>query len=1077
MVHIALINPFVPKANFDDHYSQLPPLGLLYIAAVLEREGHTVTVIDAELFCLAAEEAADALPPGVELVGIGGTTLQAGEAYKLATVLKARFPASRVVYGGPHACAVTHAAFDECPALDYVILGPGEAPFAALAAGDAPGSIPGCLIKGGPAVPNPAFAEPLSYADMPLPARHLVPIKCYAGAGRLPFIQTSMMITRGCPFNCMFCSSTVWGKSWDERAVADILDELRVIKDLGFSEVFFQDDTINVDVRWAKALFTAINEAGLGLKYKLQLRVNEKMLPEDLIARMAEAGVEHVFFGVESANDVIRETVAKGISKDEVRRAVALAKKYHIDTTLAFIIGLPGETEATVEESIQFVKELQPWEAGFSIAKPFPGSRLRQWAVDSGCLMNANYEALATEGSVMRTEALSCAGLMALRHKAEHETVRFTSRSAVSAEALCDHLIAKLLPLQLEDEHGLETRFIALVLCRVALDVQYGHELCIWLTQKMLAAHLSKYSIAKVHALFAYSLAVFGNHEAATEYFFLVEEANIPEITAWCKEKYVTLGYDGLYLATAPLPGTTIPENLPPLVAGMLAAFPSSTLHRYGIPADKETAIRAHSEHAALVGSWPLLASALRAEGPQKRQQLIWANGLLSSLRTEGEMFDTLKTLREVSGADTVLIAHDVFGSARGDTFRSRPKLASYVRAVELAAMAGWEQSLSSDGFLFALHCILLGEPLLSRQWLVLRPAMTDLNRRRHLVAHHANAREAIEALRGHAAEEIGDELAKLVVDDRFDLLLRHELASALGLEDELYKESRKVNYTTLGQWHHDYARMVAGAIPVKGRRLLDIGCAYGAHVLAYRLGGIDAYGVDVNVAFLDAALPYAKHFLRHTPADNPQSLLDIFGNRTFDGIVLTEVWEHIPLAVKKAYLPVLAKLLRPGGKCVITCPVGDQDFENIYGGGMLADPQHQFLIPEKQLRKNFTDHGFEDVSEEYRAHMRAFRGKYGFSFWRTYLAFDKHFCFKVPGDLPATGPASHLRAMLIAKMAWLSYYYLKDRYSLRTIKKCIKCGARFINDCAVRVLPTDFKEKLKTTAWGQRVRAYLRRG
>jgi radical SAM superfamily enzyme YgiQ (UPF0313 family) len=295
-MHITLINPAVPRPTFDSTCPQLPPLGLLYIAAMLEKHGHAVTVIDAELFCYTPHEVVDRIPAQTELVGLGGTSFQAQEAFAIAALVRSRFPGCSVIYGGPHACALTYDVFAQCPAIDHVILGPGEVPCLALVNGEHPEHIRGCLSRGQAPMPAPVFAEPLPFAEQPQPARHLVPIRAYTGAGRLPFTQTSMMITRGCPFRCMFCSSTVWGKQWSKRDAEDIIAELKLLRDVGFTEIFFQDDTINVDVQWAERLFSEIKNAELSLRYKLCLRVNEKLLPDSLLAMHGRSRGQTRFF-------------------------------------------------------------------------------------------------------------------------------------------------------------------------------------------------------------------------------------------------------------------------------------------------------------------------------------------------------------------------------------------------------------------------------------------------------------------------------------------------------------------------------------------------------------------------------------------------------------------------------------------------------------------------------------------------------------------------------------------------------------------------------------------------------------
>jgi radical SAM superfamily enzyme YgiQ (UPF0313 family)/SAM-dependent methyltransferase len=995
-MHITLINPSVPRPTFDSTHAQLPPLGILYIAAVLEKHGHTVTVIDAELFCYGPLEVAERIPAQTECVGLGGTSFQAQEAFAIATLVRARFPGCSVIYGGPHACALAYEVFTLCRAVDHVILGPGEIPVLALANGENPEHICGCLSRGQIALSSPAFAEPLPFAEQPLPARHLVPLRAYPGAGRLPFTQTSMMITRGCPFRCMFCSGTVWGKQWSRRDAADIVAELKLLRDAGFTEIFFQDDTINVDVQWAHHLFGAIKDAGLGLRYKLCLRVNEKMLPETLLACMAGAGVGHVFFGVESANDAVRATASKGIAKAEVRRAVALAKKYNIDTTLAFIVGLPGETEETVTESMQFVKELQPYEAGFSTAVPFPGTPLRTWAVENGFLEDDRPEALRPGRAIMRTEALSCREIEQLRHKAEHETAPFTTRSANTAEAQCDHLIATLLDFERRSETVPAVPFVMLALARASLDVTLGWEPCICQTQRLLGGELSACHRAKAQAMLGWARARFGDIEQAVASFYAAESAGFPEVSVWCREQYAALGWDECNLLPPHTAKPVPPRNLAAFTAALQQPDAYTELFSAGLPEDVE--LLADGKHKAFASPESLL-DALYRQPDSGKKRLVWINGAFSRPAAEADTFAMLRNCRAVSGANTLWVFSGGFGPQFGDSLRNQPKHISRGRALELAVMAGFRDVTNIEACLIAVRGLHQVQRIDPSRLLALRDSMTDTEYRRYVLDAHEKIQCCLASMDGSASDAVRENMAALVADNTYDLLLRYACAATFGLEDRLYADSRVVDYHAFGQWQLDYAVMVRDALNLRGEKLLDFGCAFGSHVLGFRMAGIDACGVDVNQTFLHNALPSVAGQLRHFPATDPFTLLKMFPPRSFAAITATEVFEHVPHDAKKEYVRIFAQLLAPGGSCIITCPTGEQEFENVHGGGVFCDPQHGNLMTDTQIADLFTVAGFEDTSDDYRIHVRTFRGKDGFSFWRTYCSFNKYFCFRMPAE------------------------------------------------------------------------------
>ena len=250
-----------------------------------------------------------------------------------------------------------------------------------LADGRDPATVPQVIVRQGDGFrENPAQGD-LDLSALPLPARDLVNIHHYTGTSHNLFRQTVIMATRGCPFRCSFCSNAVWGRHWRPRPIESVIEELKAIAELDFAEAFFQDDTLNANPAWTLELFEAIRKAGLGLEYKVDFRANAALVPEPLLDAAAACGVREIFYGVESGNDAVREAAGKNLPREDILRAVRLTKERGIATLCAFIIGLPGETAETVQDTIAFARELNPDTAGFSIATPFPGTELRKQAV------------------------------------------------------------------------------------------------------------------------------------------------------------------------------------------------------------------------------------------------------------------------------------------------------------------------------------------------------------------------------------------------------------------------------------------------------------------------------------------------------------------------------------------------------------------------------------------------------------------------------------------------------------------------------------------------------------------------
>lgn len=212
---------------------------------------------------------------------------------------------------------------------------------------------------------QPTFAYP--------PPRHeLLPLRRYL----FPFSRrnsfTAALTSFGCTHQCTFCVPGKLGLK--VREVGNVLEELRHIKSLGIEEVLFQDSCFGLDRDHCQELMEAIIEQDLGLVWMCQSRVD--VVDEELLLLMKRAGCHTVQFGVESGDEEILRSVAKGITRGDARRAFALCRQHGIQTGGFFIIGLPGDTEETILRTIDFSMELKCDVVGFSLAMPQPGTTL-----------------------------------------------------------------------------------------------------------------------------------------------------------------------------------------------------------------------------------------------------------------------------------------------------------------------------------------------------------------------------------------------------------------------------------------------------------------------------------------------------------------------------------------------------------------------------------------------------------------------------------------------------------------------------------------------------------------------------
>ncbi len=376
------------------------PLGLAYVAAALEPVADTLKVVDAALDDLGVEEAvAQALSVDPHMVGITCTTPLFHQAVEMVTLIKDKSPRTAVVIGGPHVGALPVASLADSRA-DFICVGEGEASVAEIVQcvikGRDPAGIPGIVYdwngyqgestayRRRVSQPRDAFAPPIDLDRIPVPARHLFEYRRYTdGARDIEGAQTMAMFSRGCPGKCSFCGAADTIVRF--RDIENVLDELEHIdKELGIRNVFITDDTYTSNRKRVLKLSRGIVERGLNLNFSVQLRLDQ--LDREICDAMYESGVRYVGPGIESGNEQIIKMIGKGPREDKANmlKQVRLLQDYDWRVRCSFVMGMPGETEAQILETIDFAKELGADENAFSIVVPYPDSPLWTIAAATG---------------------------------------------------------------------------------------------------------------------------------------------------------------------------------------------------------------------------------------------------------------------------------------------------------------------------------------------------------------------------------------------------------------------------------------------------------------------------------------------------------------------------------------------------------------------------------------------------------------------------------------------------------------------------------------------------------------------
>jgi anaerobic magnesium-protoporphyrin IX monomethyl ester cyclase len=390
-----------PPISMQERYSsaignaggQQMPLGVFYLAAVLREKGHEVAVIDGEAENVTAADIVARVAqfqPG--LVGISSTTVAFHRALEVAAEIRAGQPALPIVLGGPHVSSnAAHAM--SFPVFDYAIVGEGEVSLVELVESLERGAdltaIGGLVYrKDGKLVVNPCAAWVQDLDAIPFPAYDLVadlsrytPPPCNYKKRPVANIITS----RGCPNQCTFCDRSVFGRSLRQRSAANVAAEIEHLWNrYHVREIAFVDDTFTIRPQRIRDLFEILDRKGISFPWTCMSRINTVDL--DLLRFMRDHGCWHVSFGIESGSEDILRRIKKNISLEQTRRVIEWCAALRIRTKGFFIVGHPGETPQTAEQSIRLALELPLDDVVATLNTPIPGSPQHREAAQYGSL-------------------------------------------------------------------------------------------------------------------------------------------------------------------------------------------------------------------------------------------------------------------------------------------------------------------------------------------------------------------------------------------------------------------------------------------------------------------------------------------------------------------------------------------------------------------------------------------------------------------------------------------------------------------------------------------------------------------
>lgn len=328
-----MINLVNPRSPFLIDEAVMPPLGLMYLSAMLKSKGMEARIVDLGL--------GDPLPDG-ELF-CTGTTPQAAELLALKRD-------AYTVLGGPHASIEPRRMAEH---FSLVVAGEGE-------------EVIEHIVKNRPT--GILHAPRIRRLDaLPFPDRSTAHRYNYEIGGRR---ATTMITSRGCNGNCSFCCKAVMDKGIFLRSAENVLEEVRRVKSEGFGSVMFYDDTLAINRKRIEAICSGMEK--LDILFRCFARADQ--VDEELFKRMAQGGCHEVLIGVESGSQKLLDNIRKQETVEQQRNALLWGKKHGIKVKALMMVGLPGETWETVEQSRQFILETEPDSLDVTILTVYQGT-------------------------------------------------------------------------------------------------------------------------------------------------------------------------------------------------------------------------------------------------------------------------------------------------------------------------------------------------------------------------------------------------------------------------------------------------------------------------------------------------------------------------------------------------------------------------------------------------------------------------------------------------------------------------------------------------------------------------------
>ncbi|MCJ7772368.1 MAG: B12-binding domain-containing radical SAM protein [Desulfobacterales bacterium] len=381
MIHPAGSNWISGKKDITATTNRMAPIGILSIAAFLEKDNHEVYVYDCygpKASLHKESNVKQIMKYRPDIVGFSTTTSSFLDAYDLATSLKQTYPEIKTIFGGAHISAMGEMILETYQNIDMLCIGEGEMTFSELAKGKSTSLINGLVFKeNGKIVSNHARSYIKNLDELPFPSYEK--LNGFPEKYHLPLFSyihkpgATMITSRGCPYQCSFCDRSVFKNRFRYNSAEYIYEHMYYLeKRFKVKHINIYDDLFTTKRERISELCELLINKPLKMNFNCIVRVGH--IDDELLLLLKKAGFLQLSIGIESGDPEILQSIKQGMSLEAVKKDVEKIKAHGLRAKGLFIMGLPGETEASIMKTSDFVMSLDLDDMNMSKFTPFFGT-------------------------------------------------------------------------------------------------------------------------------------------------------------------------------------------------------------------------------------------------------------------------------------------------------------------------------------------------------------------------------------------------------------------------------------------------------------------------------------------------------------------------------------------------------------------------------------------------------------------------------------------------------------------------------------------------------------------------------